>query len=81
MLKERALLSDAQRNITTFVRQIKTFKPMENIDSFKTLVRNVIIEQDGRIRININLIKDNFIQAMILESSVELRVGNGKKTI
>ncbi len=74
-------MSDAQRNITTFVRQIKTFKPMENIDSFKTLVRNVIIEQDGRIRININLIKDNFIQAMILESSVELRVGNGKKTI
>lgn len=81
LLKERALLSDAQRNITTFVRQVKTFKPMEHIDSFKTLVRNVIIEQDGRIRININLVKDNLIQAVILESSVELRVGNGNKII
>lgn len=81
LLKERAILLDAQRNIPTFVRQIKTFKPMEDIDSFKSLVRNVIIEQDGRIRININLIKENLIQDVILESSVELRVGNGNKTI
>lgn len=81
LLKERAILAEAKRIIPNFVRKIKSFKPMDDIDFFKTLVRNVIIQDDGRIRININLIKENYNQDIILESSVELRVGNGNKVI
>lgn len=81
LLKQRAVLSEAKSTLPNFTRKVKNFKQIEDIVIFRSLVRNVSIEQDGKIRINLNLIKENLVHRVILESSVQLRIGNGNKTI
>lgn len=81
LINEKVVLIQAKRNILNYIRRVKTFKEMNDIQLFKTLVRNVVLEDSGRIRINLNLIAENIVIKSILEGSIELRVGNENKTL
>lgn len=81
LLKEKVNLLDAKRKIASHTKMIKTFKSMEDINSFKSLIRNVEIMDPTNIRINLSLVSSNYVNKLILESSITLRVGNGNKDI
>ncbi len=81
LLKEKVHLLEAKRKIASYTKMIKSFKDMDNIDSFKTLVRNVEIINPTNIRINLGLVSSNYVNKRILKSSITLRVGNGNKDI
>ena len=67
--------------IASYTKVIKSFKDMDNIDSFKTLVRNVEIINPTNFRINLGLVSSNYVNKRILKSSITLRVSNGNKAI
>lgn len=81
LLKEKVNLLEAKKRIASHTKMIKAFKDMEHIDQFKSLVRNVEIIDSTNIKINLALVSSNYINKLILKSSITLRVGNGNKDI
>ncbi len=81
LLTQKVLLIEGQRRIGAFIRIIKNFKTMDNVEDFKTLVKNVEILKNGKIKINLSLIEGTMINETILDSSISLRVGNTTKKL
>lgn len=81
LLNKKVALIEAKRNLSLFIGRVKSFRPLDNTDAFKYYVRGVIIESDGAIRINLNLLNGNFLNHQVLKSAIELRVGNSNKMV
>lgn len=81
LLHNKIHLIEAKKLLPIFTRKIKEFKQVDCIDKFKALIRNVIIEENGTLGINLGLVKSNLISHVVFESDMSLKVGNKEKAV
>lgn len=81
LLSKRAMLLESKRKLPIFIRRLKNYYELDNIEDFKFFVRNVEILDEGEIKINLNLLLDDVINIPLLNSSISLRVGNAQKDV
>lgn len=81
LLHTKVHLIEAQKLLPIFTRKIKEFQPLNHIDQFKVLIREVVIEENGTLGINLGLVKSDVISHVIFESEVTLKIGNKEKAI
>ena len=81
LLHNKIHLHEAKKLLPIFTRKIKEFKILDHIDKFKVLIRDVIIEENGILGINLGLVKRDIISHTIFESNISLKVGNKERNI
>lgn len=81
LLNKKVSLIDGKKKYPSFIRAIKYFTNLDNIDDFKNYIKSVDIIDSDNLKIRLSLISDDSLDIPLFTSNINLRVGNGNKDI
>ncbi len=75
-LTRKVSLIAASKKLLSFSKQVKNYSLLHDVRDFKKLVRLVEIIDSTSFAIRLSLVEDNSLDTLVLQSSVNLKVGN-----
>lgn len=75
-LKKKTSLIAASKKLLSFSKQLKNYSLLNDVRDFKKFVRLVEMIDNTSFAIRLSLVEDNSLDTLVLQSSVNLKVGN-----
>lgn len=76
LISTRLMLKQSKTSLPNYIKRIKSFKGLDDIDSFKKMIDSIILDGNYHFYIKLKVISDDKLNAHIYDSSINLKVGN-----
>ena len=80
-ISNRLIYVQSKKTLPNFIKKIKTFQPLDDISKIKQVVDYVNIDNNYHFHIKLSLIKNGQLNVPLLDSSINLKIGNIYKDV
>lgn len=81
LLTEKIIFLQSKRDLSSFIRKFKNTAMLSSVEDFRIIIQKVIIDENYRFSIKLNLIGNHDTNIEIIRSTINLKIGSANKDV